>query len=73
MSRIGKQPITVPAGVTVTIDGTTVTVKGAKTVKYALKSLKSKKTYYVRIRAYKKVSGKTYYSGWTKGKVKTKK
>jgi large subunit ribosomal protein L6 len=30
MSRIGKQPITVPAGVTVTIDGNTVTVKGGK-------------------------------------------
>ena len=30
MSRIGKKPVTVPAGVTVTIDGTTVTVKGAK-------------------------------------------
>ena len=30
MSRIGKQPITVPAGVEVTIDGTTVTVKGSK-------------------------------------------
>lgn len=30
MSRIGKQPITVPAGVEVKIDGTTVTVKGSK-------------------------------------------
>lgn len=30
MSRIGKMPITVPAGVDVKIDGTTVTVKGAK-------------------------------------------
>lgn len=30
MSRIGKQPITVPAGVEVKIEGTTVTVKGAK-------------------------------------------
>ena len=30
MSRIGKQPITVPAGVEVSIDGTTVTVKGPK-------------------------------------------
>ena len=30
MSRIGKQPITVPAGVDVTVDGNTVTVKGAK-------------------------------------------
>ena len=30
MSRIGKQPIPVPAGVDVTIDGSTVTVKGPK-------------------------------------------
>ena len=30
MSRIGKRPITVPKGVTVTIDGQTVTVKGPK-------------------------------------------
>ena len=28
MSRIGKAPITVPAGVDVTIEGTSVTVKG---------------------------------------------
>ncbi|HZK20946.1 MAG TPA: 50S ribosomal protein L6 [Oscillospiraceae bacterium] len=30
MSRIGKQPIVIPAGVDVSIDGTTVTVKGPK-------------------------------------------
>ena len=30
MSRIGKKAITIPAGVDVTIDGNTVTVKGAK-------------------------------------------
>ena len=30
MSRIGKMPITVPAGVEVTIDGTHVTVKGPR-------------------------------------------
>ncbi len=30
MSRIGRMPITVPAGVDVKIDGTTVTVKGPK-------------------------------------------
>ena len=30
MSRIGKKPITIPAGVDVKIDGTTVTVKGPK-------------------------------------------
>jgi len=30
MSRIGKQPVTVPSGVDVTIDGNTVRVKGPK-------------------------------------------
>ncbi len=30
MSRVGKAPITVPSGVTATIDGRTVTVEGAK-------------------------------------------
>ena len=30
MSRIGRAPITVPAGVEMTVDGTTVTVKGPK-------------------------------------------
>ena len=30
MSRIGKQPIPVPSGVTVAVDGTTVRVKGPK-------------------------------------------
>jgi len=30
MSRIGKQPISVPAGVTVTVDNSLVTVKGPK-------------------------------------------
>lgn len=30
MSRIGKKPVAIPAGVTVTVDGRTVTVKGPK-------------------------------------------
>ena len=30
MSRIGKQPIPVPAGVTVTIEGNKITAKGPK-------------------------------------------
>jgi large subunit ribosomal protein L6 len=30
MSRIGKKPVTIPAGVTVTLDGQTITVKGPK-------------------------------------------
>ena len=36
--------------------------------------LKAKKKYYIRIRTYKKVNGKKYYSTWSKTKsVKTKK
>ena len=30
MSRIGKKPIEIPSGVTVTLNGSTVTVKGPK-------------------------------------------
>ncbi|MEH3145006.1 MAG: 50S ribosomal protein L6 [Methylobacterium frigidaeris] len=30
MSRVGKKPVTVPAGVTATVDGQTVKVKGSK-------------------------------------------
>ena len=30
MSRIGKKPVPIPSGVTVTLDGQTVTVKGPK-------------------------------------------
>ncbi len=38
-----------------------------------LKSLKAKKTYYLRVRTLKKVNGKTYYSAWSKTyKKKTK-
>lgn len=51
----------------------TTTVKGAKKVSATVKSLKAKKTYYVRIRAYKIVNGATFYSGWSKVvKKKTK-
>ena len=47
-----------------------VKVKKGKTVQYALEGLKSKRLYYVRIRAYKTVSGKTYYSDWSAAKSK---
>ena len=30
MSRIGRKPVTIPAGVTITLDGTKVTIKGPK-------------------------------------------
>ena len=44
------------------------TVKKNKTTKLILKKLKKKSTYYVRIRTYKVVSGKKFYSVWSKKK-----
>ena len=50
-----------------------VTVKGNKVTKKTVKKLKKKKLYYVRVRTFAKVSGKTYYSSWSKArKIKTK-
>ena len=49
------------------------TVKGAKKTSLKVGKLATKKTYYVRVCAYKKVSGKTYCSAWSKTQaVKTK-
>ena len=42
-----------------------VKVSSAKTTSKAITKLKSKKNYYVRIRTYKTVNGKTYYSSWS--------
>ena len=42
-----------------------VNVGKAKTTKKVLTKLKSKKKYYVHIRTYKKLSGKTFYSDWS--------
>jgi hypothetical protein len=51
----------------------TKTYKKAKTTAKSIKNLKSKKTYYVQIRTYKKVDGKKIYGQWSsKVKVKTK-
>lgn len=51
-----------------------VKIKKNKTTSNTIKKLKGKKKYYVRIRTYKVVDGKKYYSGWSKVlKVKTKK
>lgn len=51
----------------------TVTTKSKKTMKATIKNLKSKKKYYVRVRAYKVVNGRTFVSAWTKVKsAKTK-
>ena len=49
------------------------TVKKGSTVTKKVKKLKAKKKYYVRIRAYKVIGGKTYHSGWSAKKtIKTK-
>lgn len=51
----------------------TKTVKGASHKKYTIKKLKKGKRVYVKMRAYKKYKGKTYYGPWTKAKsVKVK-
>ena len=47
---------------------TTYNVKKAKTVSKTISKLKSKKTYYVRIRAYKLVNNKKYACKWTTAK-----
>lgn len=44
----------------------TKTVKKNSTTKLTVKKLKAKKKYYVRIRTYKTVGGKKYYSSWSK-------
>lgn len=50
-----------------------VTVKKASTTTKTIQKLKKKSRYYVRVRAYKKVNGKTTYSKWSSTKsVKTK-
>ena len=51
----------------------TVTIKKARTTKKKIKKLKSKKTYYVRIRTWTKSGNKKVYSDWSKvKKVKVK-
>ena len=48
-------------------------VKSGKTVKYTKSSLKKKKTYYFKVRTYRKVSGKKVYSSYSSVKsVKVK-
>lgn len=51
----------------------TVTIGKNATVSKVVTGLKAKKKYYVRIRTYKKISGKTYYSAWSKSKAVTTK
>lgn len=49
------------------------TVKKPAATKVTIKKLKAGKKYYVRVRTYKTVSGRNYYSSWSKTKnIKTK-
>ena len=45
----------------------TVNITKNSTLSKTITKLKSKKIYYVRVRTYKTVSGKKYYSAWSKG------
>ncbi len=51
----------------------TVTVAKKKATKKTIKKLKSKKKYYVRVRAYKIINGKKVYGKWSKVKTVTTK
>lgn len=54
-------------------DAASVNVSANKTTSKTIKKLKSGKNYYFRIRTYKSVSGKKYYSAWSGAKsVKVK-
>ncbi len=48
----------------------TVTLKKNSLTSKTIKKLKSKKTYYVRVRTYKTYKGKKYYSAWSSAKSK---
>lgn len=49
------------------------TTAGKKATEITFKNLRSNKNYYIRIRTYKTVNGKRYYSEWSKiKKVKVK-
>lgn len=54
-------------------NGTTVSVKNNKKTVETCKRLTGSKKYYVRVRTYKEVNGKTYYSAWSAAKTVTTK
>ncbi len=73
-SRITGYEIQVATDKNFTKNKKTVTAKGYKTSSKKITKLKGGKKYFVRIRTYMTVSGKKYYSPWSKAvSVKTKK
>ena len=72
-SRITGYQVQLATNDSFTKNKKTVTVHGYKKVSKRIKKLKRKKKYYVRIRTYRKINGKRFYSPWSKVKtVKTK-
>ena len=78
--RAGSGKITVKWGKNVRVTGyqisyttgsttKTITVKGSSTVSKTLTGLGSGKSYTIKVRGYKTVSGKNYYSGWSTAKT----
>lgn len=78
--RAGSGKITVKWGKNVRVTGyqisyttgsttKTVTVKGSGTTSKTLTGLSSGKSYTIKVRGYKTVSGKNYYSGWSTAKT----
>lgn len=68
-SRISGYQIQLATDKKFTKNRKTVNVKGYKKTSKKVKKLKGGKKYYVKIRTYKTVSGKNYYSGWSKVKT----
>ncbi|MBQ9060980.1 MAG: hypothetical protein IJ128_07540, partial [Firmicutes bacterium] len=73
-SRITGYQIMLATNSKFTKNKKTVKVKGYSKTSKKVKRLKGGKKYYIKIRTYMTVGGKTYYSAWSKvKKVKTKK
>ena len=73
-SRITGYQIQLATNKKFTKNKKTVNVKGYKKVSKKVTNLKGGKTYYLKIRTYKTIKGKKYYSKWSKVKaIKTKK
>ena len=70
-SRITGYQIQLATNKSFTKNVKNVTVKGYSKVSKKVTGLKKKTTYYVRIRSYMTVNGKTYYSPWSS--IKTRK
>ena len=65
-SRITRYQIQLAANRRFTRNRKTVNVKGYRKVSRKVTRLEGGKKYYIRIRTYKTIKGKKYYSAWSK-------